>query len=32
VDRSEQFLFCVMQTLLRRVEQGVIKIEGHKID
>jgi len=30
IDLSEQFLFLVIKTLLRRVEQDVIKIKGHK--
>ncbi len=30
IDRSEQFLFNVIKTLMRRVDQGVIKIEGMK--
>ena len=28
IDQSEQFLFCIIQTLLRRIEQGVIRVEG----
>jgi len=27
VDQSEQFLFCIIQTLIRRVEQGVIDVK-----
>lgn len=30
VDVSEQFLFLVIKTLLRRVDDGVVKIEGYK--
>tara|TARA_R100001594_G_scaffold24026_2_gene47105 strand:+ start:14499 stop:14840 length:342 start_codon:yes stop_codon:yes gene_type:complete len=26
VDRSEQFLFLIMQTIIRRIDQGLIKI------
>ena len=29
IDKSEQFLFLIMQTLIRRIDQGVIKVEGH---
>ena len=27
VDRSEQFLFCVIQTLIRRIDQGILKVD-----
>ena len=30
IDKSEQFLFNVIKTLIRRIDQGVIKIEGMK--
>ena len=30
VDKSEQFLFNVIKTLMRRIDQGVITIEGIK--
>ena len=28
IDKSEQFLFNIIKTLIRRIDQGVIKIEG----
>ena len=28
IDSSEQFLFCVAMTLVRRVKQGVLKVDG----
>ena len=30
IDKSEQFLFAIIKTLIRRIEQGVIQIEGHR--
>lgn len=27
IDHSEQFLFCILKTIERRIEQGLIKIE-----
>ena len=30
VDQSEQFLFLIIQTLIRRIDQGVITIKGDK--
>lgn len=30
IDRSEQFLFNIVKTLMRRIDQGVITIEGMK--
>jgi len=30
IDKSEQFLFNVVKTLIRRIDQGVITIEGMK--
>ena len=30
IDKSEQFLYLICQTLLRRVDQGVITIKGYK--
>ena len=30
VDHSEQFLFLIIQTLIRRIDQGVITIKGDK--
>ena len=30
IDKSEQFLFNIIKTLIRRIDQGVIKIEGTK--
>lgn len=30
VDVSEQFAYAILQTLIRRVGQGVITIKGHK--
>jgi|TARA_R100000084_G_C4642961_1_gene144930 hypothetical protein len=32
IDISEQFLFCVVQTIIRRVGDGTIKIEGYDPD
>ena len=29
VDKSEQFLFLIIQTLIRRIDQGVISIKGY---
>lgn len=29
IDMSEQFLTCVIRTLLRRIEQGVVTIKGY---
>lgn len=31
IDLSEQFLFLIIKTLLRRVEQKIITIKGNKI-
>ena len=30
IDLSEQFLFCILKTLIRRVEQGIISISDLK--
>jgi len=30
IDMSEQFLFCIVQTILRRIDQGVITISDLK--
>jgi hypothetical protein len=30
IDLSEQFLFLIIQTILRRIDQGVIVIKGDK--
>ena len=30
IDLSEQFLFLIIQTLVRRIDQGVIIIKGDK--
>jgi hypothetical protein len=30
IDASEQFMFCVLQTLIRRVKQGVLKVDDIK--
>ena len=30
VDQSEQFLFLIIQTLIRRTDQGIITIKGDK--
>lgn len=30
IDLSEQFLFLIAKTLLRRVDQGVITVKGHE--
>lgn len=30
IDHSEQFLFLIMKTLIRRVEQGTITVDGVK--
>jgi len=30
IDKSEQFLFNIIKTMIRRVDQGVITIEGMK--
>jgi hypothetical protein len=30
IDKSEQFLFNIVKTLIRRIDQGVITIEGMK--
>lgn len=30
IDKSEQFLYLIMQTLLRRIDQGVISVSGVK--
>ena len=30
IDLSEQFLFLIIQTLIRRIDQGVITIKGDK--
>lgn len=30
VDKSEQFLYLICQTLLRRIDQGIIQIKGYK--
>lgn len=32
IDKSEQFLFNIIKTIMRRVDQGVVKIEGLKDD
>jgi hypothetical protein len=30
IDASEQFMFCVLQTLIRRVKQGVLSVDDIK--
>ena len=30
IDLSEQFLYLIARTLLRRVEQGIITVKGYK--
>jgi hypothetical protein len=30
IDLSEQFLYLIARTLLRRVDQGIITVKGHK--
>jgi hypothetical protein len=30
IDQSEQFLYLILQTLLRRIDQGVVKVEGNR--
>jgi len=32
VDRSEQFLFNIMKTILRRIDQGILKIGDYSDD
>jgi len=32
IDKSEQFLFNIIKTLIRRIDQGVIKVEGHQVE
>lgn len=30
IDHSEQFMFAVLMTMIRRIKQGVIKVPGHE--
>lgn len=32
IDKSEQFLYLICQTLLRRIDQGIISIKGYEGD
>ena len=32
IDLSEQFLFNILMTLIRRIDQAVIKLDGHKTE